>query len=197
SGRGLRTARRDRSSGVRASGRATCTARSAARAPRDRPLGGTGGGAPCRSSGSLGAFDALDALLELDPVAAFPLDRRETVDDRLQHASQTDAVVGTFELGPQSVAGERAESGLDGVLPDLQLDGQLTLLSAPLEQRLQGRAEVVHDLVAEVEPGCDPGEHKLGDVLAPLIARNREQDPVRRQSRPAPTTTPSSQRTAV
>jgi hypothetical protein len=80
---------------------------------------------------SLRAFDALDALLELDPAAVVPLDRGETVDDCLQHAPQADAVVGLFELGPQSIAGERAERSLDRVLPDLQLDGQLALFPAP------------------------------------------------------------------
>jgi hypothetical protein len=139
----------------------------------------------------LRAFDTLDALLELDPAAVFPLDRGETVDDCFQHAPEADAV-GPFELGSQSVAGERAERGLDGVLPDLQLDGQLALFAAPLEQRFEGGAEIVHDLVGEVEPGCNPREDELGDVLEALVARNREDDPVSRHSRPAPTTTSSS-----
>src|SRR5207253_7158635 len=146
-------------SGVRASVRATCTARSAARALRGRPFRDTGGGAPCRSSGSLGVFD-LDALLELDPAATFPLDRGKTIDDSLKHPPQADAVVGTLELRPQSFAPERAERSLHGVLPNLQLDGQLAF-PAPLEQRLEGCAQVVDDLIREVEPGCDPGENEL------------------------------------
>jgi len=67
-----------------------------------------------------------------------------------------------------------------------------SVFPAPFEQRLESGAEIVNDLVGEVEPGCDSREDELGDVLEALVVRNREDDPVGRHSRPAPTTTSSS-----
>src|SRR5206468_12646365 len=135
--------RRGRSSGVRASGRATCIARSAARGPRGRLLRDTAGEEPCRSSASLGALDGLHALLELDPLAPFAFDRGEAVDDSLEHAPQADAAVGTLELRPQTPAAERSEDRRDGVLGDVELDGQGAVIPASLEQRREGGAQIV------------------------------------------------------
>jgi hypothetical protein len=53
--------------------------------------------------------------------------------------------------------------------PTSSSTGQLALLPAPFEQRLEGGAEIVNDLVGEVEPGCDSREDELGDVLEALV----------------------------
>src|ERR1700675_566672 len=92
---------------------------------------------------------------------------------------------------------QRADHGLDGVSPHFELDRQLVRVAAPFEHRFESDAQIVDDLVAEIEPGSDPGQNELGDALETLVARDREHDPVRRHSSPAPTTTFSSYRTTA
>src|SRR5262249_37171369 len=111
----------------------------------------------------------------------------------LEHPTQADSLLLAFELGAKGAGAERAERGRDGLVSDLQLDRQVAVLGSALEQGRQRGTEVVYDLVGQVEPGRDPGEHELGDPLEAVLAGDRQHDPVGcHETSPAPTTTPSS-----
>src|SRR3954453_5248844 len=154
----------------RASGRATCTARSAARARRCRPARGSAGEEPCRSPAS----DGLHVLAELEPALVV---ERVPVDDRVEDPAQRNALAGfAFELGSDRVDRQRPDARGNRALVDLQLDGDLAIPRGPLEDRVERGLEVVDVLEGEVEPRGDPAEHDVRDPVEGFLARNSELD---------------------
>src|SRR3954453_15591212 len=128
----------------RASGRATCTARSAARARRCRPARGSAGEEPCRSPAS----DGLHVLAELEPARVV---ERVPVDDRVEDPAQRNALAGlAFELGADRVDRQRPDARGDRALVDLQLDGDLAIPRGPLGARTDWGSMAVDGLQGEV-----------------------------------------------
>src|SRR5207247_829292 len=162
-----------RSSGGRASGRATCTARSGARGRRGRPPRGSGGAGPCRSRASRPLL-LPDVLDQLEPPLLVEL---VAVDDPVEDPAEVDAFAGpVLQLGSQAIAGERADERVDGAVGKPQLDRHLAVLGRSLEHRVESRLQVVEALEAQVQPRRDAAEHEVGDLVEGLLARNGEDD---------------------
>src|ERR1041385_2442581 len=154
-----------------ASGRATCTARSAALGQRGRPARGSGGGGPCRSRAS--GRDLRELLPELEPAVVVELIR---VDDGVEDPTQRHAFALPSQLGADGVDRQRPDARADRLLVDLQLDRDLAVLRCQLESRVEGGLEVVDVLEREVQARGDAAEHEVSHLAERLLSRNRECD---------------------
>src|SRR5438034_5777385 len=89
----------------RASGRATCTARSAARGPGGHHPRGNGAGGPCRARSSGVPISGLNGLGELDPLRPVAIFDLNSIADRGENAFEVERVAAVcLEFAP-----ERAE----------------------------------------------------------------------------------------
>src|SRR5204862_1186813 len=136
----------------RASGRATCTARSAARGRRDRPRRGSGEGGPCRS-GASAALLLLDVLRHLEP--AF-VDELVVVDDGVEDPAERHVAAGLpLELSAKLLDRQGADrrADLPVLEPQADRDGAVSRRVRPLESRVERGLEVVEAVEREVQTG--------------------------------------------
>src|SRR4029079_14883867 len=119
--------RRDTSTAAPASAQATCTARSAARAPGGRPPRGSGAAGLCRtgSSGVLRSFDALRQFHPFAPVAVGDLD---LVAHRREDAGEIQ-LVAALELVAHRA--KWADRGLELLLEDTDAHGDVPVGRGP------------------------------------------------------------------
>src|SRR4051812_17777820 len=151
-------------------------------------------GAPCRSDGSpsrLGLLrKRLDRLREAHPglvaldVHAVGLEHR-LEHDRRAVALAADALELCDRLGI-----ERSDPALEPLALDPEDDRDVTAGLPPRQEPVQGELEVGEAVHRQGQPGCDPPDDEMGDVVESPLARQGEDDLVGHS--PSPSSSPRS-----
>src|SRR3954453_282990 len=169
------------STDARASARATCTARSAARAPAGRHPRGSDAGGSCRRCASRGRSPTVaaasrrgDPLTQLDPGAVGALFHLVRVADGLEDATQVEAAVRLRRL--HRLRRERSERGMQHAALGGEADDEIVRVVAECKQSLDPDLQVVEVVVRHVEPHGEAAGDEVGDRPEVLLRRYDEPD---------------------